>query len=82
MSGRVQGVGYRNFARHHARKLGITGMAVNLEDARVEVQAEGTPESLAEFERLLLRGPSLARVTDLRAGPLADGPAFMDFITR
>ena len=39
--GRVQGVGYRNFAQHAAIALDLTGYAPNLDDGRVEVYAVG-----------------------------------------
>jgi acylphosphatase len=53
--GRVQGVGFRWWARSKALELGLTGAATNLGDGRVEVVAEG-PRS--DCERLLghLRG--------------------------
>jgi acylphosphatase len=53
--GRVQGVGFRWWARARARELGLVGWARNAADGRVEVVAEGDRESC---ERLLdaLRG--------------------------
>jgi acylphosphatase len=41
VSGRVQGIGYRNFTRKKALELGLSGYAENLPDGRVEVVAEG-----------------------------------------
>ncbi len=82
VSGRVQGVGYRNFARHYARKLGVTGFAVNLPDGRVEVQADGTEPVLLQFEVMLRRGPSLARVTEVVATVVEANAPFTDFGTR
>jgi acylphosphatase len=41
VSGRVQGVGFRDWARRRARSLDLTGSAVNLADGRVEICAEG-----------------------------------------
>ena len=65
VSGHVQGVNYRNYARGKARELGIHGSAENLPDGRVEVIAEGEAEDLAAFLDFLRRGPRLARVSDL-----------------
>jgi acylphosphatase len=41
VSGDVQGVGFRMWARSRAEKLGVSGYATNLPDGRVEVVAEG-----------------------------------------
>jgi len=40
VSGQVQGVGYRAFAIHIARKMGIKGWTRNLSDGRVEIVAQ------------------------------------------
>ena len=37
--GRVQGVGFRDFAQRAAAQLGVSGYARNLDDGRVEVYA-------------------------------------------
>ncbi|MGC5344505.1 acylphosphatase [Streptomyces sp. DT24] len=43
--GRVQGVGFRWFTRARALEIGgLVGFAVNLEDGRVQVVAEGPHE--------------------------------------
>lgn len=60
--GRVQGVGFRYFARQRADRLGIAGFARNLPDGSVEVIAEGEAEALAAFEDTLHEGPSFADV--------------------
>jgi len=62
ISGRVQGVGYRDFARRSAKELGVTGWAKNLEDGRVEVHAHGAAETLEEFEGRLRLGPRFSEV--------------------
>ncbi|WP_406153615.1 acylphosphatase [Streptomyces sp. NBC_01023] len=43
--GKVQGVGFRWFTRANALRIGgLTGFAINLEDGRVQVVAEGPQE--------------------------------------
>ncbi len=62
IGGRVQGVGYRYSACTEARRLGLDGWVRNLDDGRVEMEAEGSEEAL---EALLLwchRGPLFAEV--------------------
>jgi acylphosphatase len=61
--GRVQGVGYRNFAQRAAVDLGLTGYARNLDDGRVEVYAVGPLTKLSELAGMLHRGP---RWSDVR----------------
>lgn len=61
--GRVQGVGFRWWARSHARELGISGSIRNAEDGSVEVLASGSPEQLAVLRELLDDGPPAAVVT-------------------
>ena len=60
--GRVQGVGFRFHAAERARALGLVGWVRNLPDGRVEVLAQGAPESLDAFAVWLARGPAHARV--------------------
>jgi acylphosphatase len=60
--GRVQGVGFRDFAQRAASALGLTGYARNLDDGRVEVYAVGPPEKLSEFAAALHKGPRMADV--------------------
>lgn len=76
VAGRVQGVGYRYFARDAARLEGIRGTVQNLDDGRVEVVASGEAEAMTRFERSLRRGPAGARVDDVQVepGPSASGP--------
>jgi len=67
ISGRVQGVGYRYFAKHSAQATGVTGWARNLDDGRVEVHANGTPERLEDFEGRLRLGPQFADVRSVES---------------
>ncbi|MGH9747395.1 MAG: acylphosphatase [Candidatus Acidiferrales bacterium] len=65
VSGMVQGVGYRYFARQLAQRLGIAGYVKNLRDGRVEVYAIGPAVALASLRAELERGPSGAAVSDV-----------------
>ena len=51
--GRVQGVGFRWWARVRALELGLVGSASNLDDGRVEVVAEGRRVCCLELLELL-----------------------------
>ncbi|HKB11126.1 MAG TPA: acylphosphatase [Vicinamibacterales bacterium] len=71
ITGHVQGVGFRWFARETAAREGIHGWIRNLDDGRVEAQAEGDADALERFERALRHGPPGARVEDVEVDALA-----------
>lgn len=77
--GRVQGVGFRYFARRAARALGLKGWVRNREDGAVEVVATGGAEALASLRRELLRGPGYAHVERLEEQALDASSRFDDF---
>jgi acylphosphatase len=60
--GRVQGVGFRNFAQRKASLLGLSGYVMNLRDGRVRVRAEGAREVIEELVRDLRKGPPLSQI--------------------
>lgn len=82
VSGRVQGVGYRFFARGEAMRLGLVGYAANLADGRVEVVADGEAHALEALEKALARGPRSAHVTGVVAEPAQVSETFTTFSTR
>ena len=65
ISGKVQGVGFRNFAQRNARQLGVKGYAKNLPNGKVEVVAEGDKTQLDALVVFLREGPRYARVDSL-----------------
>ena len=65
ITGRVQGVGFRNFTQLNAKQLGINGYAKNLPNGTVEVVAEGDKTQLDALIALLKKGPRYARVDSL-----------------
>lgn len=71
ISGRVQGVFFRESTRREAEPLGLSGHAVNLPDGRVEVVAAGPGDALDRLERWLADGPPAARVERIER---ADAP--------
>ena len=62
ITGRVQGVGFRFYARTAAEREGLHGWVRNLPDGGVEAVAEGEAESIERFERSIRHGPPGARV--------------------
>jgi acylphosphatase len=71
--GRVQGVGYRYFARQIALGLGVRGWVRNLPNGDVEAHAEAESNVLDRFRAELERGPSFSRVSEvIEEGASAD----------
>ncbi len=65
VSGRVQGVAYRNFVANIARELNLVGFVSNLPDGSVEVVAQGDLTVLKVFLNHLRTGPDGSRVASV-----------------
>lgn len=63
VSGRVQGVFFRASTAQEARRLRLTGHAINLANGDVEVLACGDAAQVAELEGWLHHGPPMAKVS-------------------
>ena len=77
--GRVQGVGFRWFARERARALGLVGWVCNRADGSVEILAGGELEQLEQFKATIKRGPRGALVEqteDLSSDEKPEGDSF------
>ena len=71
VSGRVQGVWYRNSARNAALAQGVTGWARNLPDGRVEVMLCGDESAVQSVAGWLHEGPPGASVSNVDAERLS-----------
>jgi len=81
VTGRVQGVGFRNYVLHHARRLGLAGWVRNTDD-NVEVVAEGDADPLAQLLYYLEQGPSLSQVERVERRYSESDGTFVDFRLR
>jgi len=69
ISGRVQGVWYRESMRQEAERLGVTGWVRNLNDGRVEAIVCGEPDRIEVLRAWAHKGPPLARVSNIETVP-------------
>ncbi|WP_456445396.1 acylphosphatase [Thiolapillus sp.] len=81
VSGRVQGVWFRETTRRKAVELGLSGQALNLPDGRVQVTACGEEQALAALQEWLWKGSPLSRVDDVRCEELTEGFSSSGFHT-
>lgn len=65
ITGRVQGVFFRDFAKENADTLGIVGEVKNQKNGSVLLLAEGEKIALETFIVRLSKGPEAARVSNV-----------------
>ncbi|KEG11301.1 acylphosphatase [Trypanosoma grayi] len=76
VSGRVQGVFYRNHTRRAAQARGVRGWVRNLPDGRVEVMAEGSRAAVDDLVKWCHVGSPKSRVDAVDATVVAEGDAY------
>ncbi len=71
VSGKVQGVNYRDWTVRTARGLGLTGWVRNRSEGGVEIHAVGDGDALDALVDACRTGPQLARVdhVEVQADP-------------
>ena len=70
ISGRVQGVGYRDWAITTALRLGLTGWVRNRVDGSVEALVVGEDREVGAMIDACRRGPAMARVDNVDIEPV------------
>jgi acylphosphatase len=65
VSGRVQGVSFRDATRSQAEQLGLSGWVRNTQDGRVEAVFEGDTDTVRQMIDWCESGPSSADVEDV-----------------
>lgn len=66
ISGRVQGVGFRDWTQQKATQLGLSGWVRNLASGDVEALLSGPADAVDAMLAACRRGPQLARVHDVQ----------------
>jgi acylphosphatase len=72
ITGRVQGVGFRDAMRTQALRHGVTGWVRNCPDGSVEALVQGECGAVEAIVAWARRGPPAARVAEVTVRP-ADG---------
>ncbi|HTR84150.1 MAG TPA: acylphosphatase [Reyranella sp.] len=70
ITGRVQRVGYRDWAIDTGRRLGVTGWVRNRSDGAVEALIVGEEAAVGQMIEACRRGPELARVDEIEVDPV------------
>ena len=82
ISGKVQGVLYRDFVRREAEKLNISGYTNNLSDGTVEIIAVGKESDLTSFIAACKKGPLMAFVKNIEMTDHSSDEEFDGFDVR
>ncbi|MBE0460322.1 MAG: acylphosphatase [Candidatus Aminicenantes bacterium] len=65
ISGRVQGVCFRDYIRQYAGSFNLTGWVKNLVNGRIEALVEGEKEKIEHLIGKMKEGPPLSWVNDV-----------------
>ena len=66
VSGKVQGVFFRDSTRRKANELGLVGYVRNLPDGNVEVVAQGNEDKLSELTEYIKNNPGYSKVKEVK----------------
>ena len=70
VTGRVQGVCFRDSTRIEAERRGVAGWVANRPDGSVQAELEGPRDAVDAVVGWMGRGPDLARVEDVQVRDL------------
>ena len=79
VTGRVQGVGFRDWTAREARQLGLKGWVRNENDGSVAALIVGTEEVVDAMIERLRKGPGSAAVAGVNAEPAEIAELPVDF---
>lgn len=82
LGGRVQGVGFRYFARDIASEMDLTGYVKNTVDGHVEIEVQGDSKKVDTFVEKIRIGPQLSRVTSYMTNDMSIVEHESEFIVR
>jgi acylphosphatase len=79
VSGRVQGVNFRNMIRDFCLQLGINGQVKNLDDGRVEILIECDGKSCKKLVGWLKSNPGFSKVEEVKVEKVKENVKFRGF---
>ena len=79
LEGRVQGVGFRNYALTRAVRNNIKGYVKNSYDGNLEIVCCGEKENLNKFISEIKKGPSFAYISKIKINEYTHSADFKDF---
>ncbi len=82
ISGKVQGVYFRAWAKDQADSLGVKGWVRNINDGRVEVLAQAADDLLEEYKTRLIQGTSMSEVQKIDCETIDYEKVYSIFETR
>lgn len=66
ISGKVQGVSFRSYAKNIADRLLIRGYARNLDNGNLEIVIEGIEDNIKKMVEECKKGPSYAKIENVK----------------
>jgi acylphosphatase len=83
ISGRVQGVGFREFLRRETSMIGgLSGYAKNLKDGNLEIFVKGDEEKIKKLIEKCKKGPLLSSIKDIKIEDVELEDDYDSFILR
>lgn len=82
VTGKVQGVGFRQFTKKIAKRRGLQGWVRNLKDKRVEIQVQGNSEEVQGLINEIKKGPPGSKVDHLEIQDLKESDFDESFVVR
>ncbi|HLD01360.1 MAG TPA: acylphosphatase [Patescibacteria group bacterium] len=79
ISGFVHEVGFRQFVKQNARRLGLVGWVQNTKDRKVEIVVQGRMEDVKKLILLCRKGPMLSEVKNVSVAWEESEEALTDF---
>lgn len=78
--GFVQGVGFRQFVKRKAKKIGLFGWVKNLPDGRVEAVFQGSREKIEDLILLCKKGSFISEVEGVEIAWEESKEEYKDFV--